>query len=124
MFVFVFAFVFVFICIFVFVFTFVFVSVSVSVFVLSYGQAGQVIALPCSESVTSSGRGIPQRFIARKPNPGSSSSELSHFYFNSVHKSNLCLVQLMGKKRLNVLSLKLFKIGSSSIHSNLDSSYD
>ena len=99
-FVLVFAFVFVFICIFVFVFTFVFlsVSVSVSVFVLSYGQAGQVIALPCSESVTSSGRGIPQRFIARKPNPGSSSSELSHFYFNSVHKSNLCLIQLMGKK--------------------------
>ena len=92
-----FVFVFAFVCIFVFVFTFVSVSVSVSVFVLSYGQAGQVIALPCSESVTSSGRGIPQRFIARKPNPGSSSSELSHFYFNSVHKSNLCLVHLMAK---------------------------
>ena len=46
-------------------------------------NGSRVIALQCSESVTSSGRWIPRRFIARKPYPGSSSWELFlYFYFD------------------------------------------
>ena len=42
------------------------------------------VTILCRESVTLSGRWIPQRFIARKPNQRSSSSKLCYSYDNSV----------------------------------------
>ena len=52
----------------------------------AFSQSVYLVSIPFTNQ---SGRGIPQRFIARKPNPASSSSELSHFYFNSDADFNL-----------------------------------